>query len=166
MGSFTNFPAKRGCRAVTINTHGNVMLWFSKRDLSELGGEKVWLRLKIIIQWFRNLPKNEEITGKPLRYLIFITSAKAKGFVFLQFDNHTTPFFSVTHIAIYILAYVYAPIYNIYLICPFLIFLIFKFFNVLKKKKTTEKTCLFLLVRLDLQWMVTEFSQLCQLLCS
>lgn len=112
IGSFTNFPAKRGCGAVTINTHGNVMLWFSKRDFSELSGEGVWLRLKIIILRFRNLPNKKRNFWKATVTFNLYHFSKSQGICFHSiWQSYQPNFVSVTHIAIhahtYICTYVY-----------------------------------------------------------
>lgn len=51
MDTFCNFSAERDCGAVSINTCGNVMNKFRKRDLSVLSREKGWPRLKNILVW-------------------------------------------------------------------------------------------------------------------
>lgn len=51
MDTSCNFSAERDCGAVSINTCGNVMNKFRKRDLSVLSREKGWPRLKNVIVW-------------------------------------------------------------------------------------------------------------------
>lgn len=70
MIGFINFSAKRSYKAITINMHSDVMHRFVERDLTALSRERIWLRLKTILLWFRNLPNRGGLSGKPLCFII------------------------------------------------------------------------------------------------